>query len=1154
MKQTKAGLFSLTIISLLVILLLPGTVRAEECKEWIAKIVSVQGSVQVKIRGQTQWSSVELHNTYCEGDIIRVREKSRAAIELANETVIRLDQKTTLTLIEAEKTKTSLIDLITGAVHFISRVPRTLEVNTPFVNGTVEGTEFLVRVHEDHTIIMVFEGKVRAVNDQGSLMLAGGQSAVASAGQAPSPHVMVRPGDAVQWALYYPPVIYYRADDYSDPAGSDWQTNVSSSIQSYLQGDLAGAFSRIEDVPEGVTDPRFFNYRASLLLAVGSIDEAVEDIEQTLKLVPGNSESTALQSVIAVVRNEKENALNLAQKAVSADPGSATARIALSYARQADFDLEGALASLKEAVRLDPQNSLAWARMAELRLSFRELDRALEAAQNAVALNPRIARTQTVLGYAYLTQIKTQKAVNAFEKAIQLDQADPLPRLGLGLARIRKGKLKEGRREIEIAASLDPNNSLIRSYMGKAYYEEKRNALAASQYDMAEKLDPLDPTPLLYGAIQKQTKNRPVEALHDMQKSIELNDNRAVYRSKLLLDSDEAARSASLARIYSDLGFQQRALVEGWQSVSTDPSNFSAHRFLADSYAVLPRHEIARVSELLQSQLLQPLNITPIQPLLGESSQFLISSGGPADLSFNEFNPLFNRNRLAFQASGLAGDNKTSGVEGIVTGIYNKFSFSGGYTHFETDGWRDNADQDDDIANVFVQMELSHKTSIQTEYRYRETEKGDLLLRFDPDNFSPYRRFKEETDSIRLGFHHAFSPGSHLIGNFMYSDSDLNVDDTIETSILSEPFPGFFVPATTQTISDVTTDNEAYGGELQYQFRSKYIDIVSGAGHFDIQSSIGIVTDVFLTLEPPFPTTPTPIPTSPEKRDTDVKHTDLYLYTYINFLENVIFTIGASGDFFDGGVSEVEDEDQFNPKFGVIWNPVPNTTLRGAVFRTLTRTLVDAQTVEPTQVAGFNQFFDEIRSTDAWRYGVAIDQKFSESIYGGTEFAMRDLEVPFPVGDVTFPNQRVDWEEYLGRAYFFWTPHKWLGLSAEYLYEKFDYDIEANLGAEDVKTHSFPFGVKFFHPSGLGASLKATSYDQEGVFKRVNTENFFHGEDNFWVVDAAISYRLPKRYGFITVGATNLFDEEFKYFDTDINNSRIQPERFFFVRATLAVP
>ena len=107
--------------------------------------------------------------------------------------------------------------------------------------------------------------------------------------------------------------------------------------------------------------------------------------------------------------------------------------------------------------------------------------------------------------------------------------------------------MQEGGREIEIAASLDPNNSIARSYLGKAYYEEKRGPLDEREYAIAKELDPKDPTPWFYDAIAKQTTNRPVEALHDMQKAIELNDNRAVYRSRLLLDSDLAARSAALA-------------------------------------------------------------------------------------------------------------------------------------------------------------------------------------------------------------------------------------------------------------------------------------------------------------------------------------------------------------------------------------------------------------------------------------------------------------------------------------------------------------------------------------------------------------------------------------------------------------------------------
>ena len=485
---------------------------------------------------------------------------------------------------------------------------------------------------------------------------------------------VARPRDAVHWALYYPPVLYFRPDEF--PAGPDWQGMVRRSIEFYLRGDLQRAFDSIASLPPDIRDPRLFAYRAHLLLAVGRVDEASVDLDRALRLDPNASHALALHTIIAVVQNDKDKALTVAQMAVQAAPHSATAQIALSYAQQARFDLEGARASLERAVQLDPKNALAWARLAELQASFGELKQALKSAQQAVALEPNLARTQSVLGYAYLTQVKTKQAREAFDKAIVLDQADSLPRLGLGLATIREGKLDAGSRDIEIVASLDPNNALVRSYLGKAYFEEKRTGLYEREYAVAKELDPQDPTPWFYDAIAKQTTNRPVEALYDLQKSIELNDNRAVYRSRLLLDADLAARSAGLARIYSDLGFQQLALVEGWKSVNTDPTNFSAHRFLADSYSVLPRHEIARVSELLQSQLLQPINITPIQPRLAETNLFLINAGGPGDLSFNEFNPLFNRNRVAVLASGVVGEQDTWAGEGVIAGIYKNASFS----------------------------------------------------------------------------------------------------------------------------------------------------------------------------------------------------------------------------------------------------------------------------------------------------------------------------------------------------------------------------------------------------------------------------------------------------------------------------------------------
>jgi tetratricopeptide (TPR) repeat protein len=1105
---------------------------AAPCDPPIATMASVQGNVVVLRAGQTQPQPARLNETYCPGDRIQVGDRSRADVQLANQPMLRLDQNTLITLAGLKEQRASIIEMARGALHFFSRLPRNLEINTAFVNAGVEGTEGLVQVEADQTLITIFEGRVLAANPLGSLTLAAGQSAVAMKGQAPVLRTVVRPRDAVQWALYYPPVTYFRPQDFDGP--EPWRGMVRKSLEAYERGDYQTAFTALDGVPPDIREPRFFAYRAQLLLGVGRVDEAGKDIDRALSLNPNDANALALQSIVAVVQNDKDRALGTAQKAVSADPKSATALVAQSYAQQANFDLEAARISLERAVEADPNNALAWARLAEIHMSFAELDKALEAAQKSVSLNPNLSRTQMVLGFAHLLRVDTIESKAAFEKAIQLDQADSLSRLGIGLAKIRESNFEEGRKDLEVAASLDPNNSIVRSYLGKAYYEEKRSDVAEREYATAKELDPKDPTPYFYDAIQKQTTNRPVEALHDLQKAIELNDNRAVYRSRLQLDSDLAARSASLARIYSDLGFQQLALVEGWKSVNTDPTNFSAHRFLADSYSVLPRHEIARVSELLQSQLLQPLNMTPIQPRLGESSLFLISAGGPAALSFNEFNPIFNRNGLSFQTTGSVGENDTYSGEGVFAGIYKKLSVSLGGTHFQTSGFRKNAQQKDTIANAFLQLELTPQTSFQFEYRFRNFAAGDLQLNFFRDDILPNLRVTAETETYRAGLRHAFSPSSVLLGSFAYTRRDtLSHDVPPDTTLLDIKEPGL----------------RGLSGEIQHLFRSRLVNITTGIGHFNVNR------EQILILEFPFPLD---FLNFRDKADLDAKHTNVYLYSYINILKDLTFTVGASGDFFKTDSNEASiSTDQFNPKFGITWNLFPNTTLRAAAFRTFKRTLLTNQTLEPTQVAGFNQFYDDLESTDAWRYGFAVDQKFSRTLFGGMEFSRRDLKVPVPVTNLDTgltEVKRDDWREYLARPYLFWTPHEWLALSAEYQYERFKRVPDFGFGLKKAKTHRVPLGVRFFHPSGVSIATRATYLNQDGLFQRRAGLCCEAGNSDFWVVDAAISYRLPKRYGFLSVGATNLFDRRFQFQETDFNNPSIQPKRTFFVKLTLALP
>jgi hypothetical protein len=661
--------------------------------------------------------------------------------------------------------------------------------------------------------------------------------------------------------------------------------------------------------------------------------------------------------------------------------------------------------------------------------------------------------------------------------------------------------------------------------LGKAYYELKNDGYAGTELAIAKEMDANDPTPWFYDAIRKQTTNRPVEALHDMQKAIELNDNRGVYRSGLLLDDDLAARSASLGRIYNDLGFQQRGLLEGWKSVNFAPNNFSAHRLLADNYAVLPRHEIARVSELLQSQLLQPINITPVQPNLAESNLLLLDGLGPSTNSFNEFNPLFNRNRLALQASGVIGSNDTFGDEVVQSGLWDTVSYSLGQFHYETNGFRENNDLKQNIYNIFFQFSPSYESSFQVEYRKSDIEHGDRSVRFNTDDFRPDFRQKIDTESIRLGFHHAFSSNSDFILSATYKNTiDIQKDENL------------FLQRETEF------DEDGYFGEIQYQHRWDWLTATIGAGHL---GSNGSEKKALNFLFPGFPSPP------PSTTPTDIQHTNAYFYSQIKFPFRLVTTLGVSIDFFDG--PDDLKREQINPKFGLIWNPFPATTIRLAGFRVLKRNLISDQTIEPTQVAGFNQFFDDNNATDSWRYGVALDQKLTTNFLTGVEISRRELRVPV-FTETKFENFDVD--EYLARTYLYWTPANWLSASIEYQFERFRNDemVRIAAGFEDLETHKIPIGLRLNHKSGFKASIIATFIKQKGSFNDQSSdpENFENMSEKFWVIDTSVGYRLPNRIGLVEVGIRNLFDERFRFQETDDAIQTLQPERTVFGKLTLA--
>ena len=1101
------------------------------CTMPVARVVEAVGFVTVpgpQIINIAAGSQLDI----CAGETVATGPRSRATVALiASNQHVRINQNTTIRIVaEMPQAPRSVIELLQGIIRLFNPIGRQLDVRTPFVTAGTEGTEFFVAYdpQTEETRAGVIEGLVRVTRSGDSLLLDAGQAAVAPR-VGPLQRLDIVPADAVRWSIFYPPAVW------TLPTAEEMALDprVARAWQAWRNGNLQALATELNSVPQiqpppaaAPFDARSLVRFAALLLIVGQVEEGeaalahAELANATAPLIP------ALRSVIAVARNRTDEALTLSERAVLAsrqgnDQAAAIgAAIARSYALQSAFRLPEAREILETVESAD--DPLVFARLAEFDLSLGNNRAARREAQRANQLAPSLSLTSSIVGFAALANFDFAAARTAFEQAAAQNPGDPLPHLGLGLVAIRSGpllsfgsrNLEEGRRELVIAVALDPENSVARSYAGRTYAELRLYPDAFREWALAEAADPNDPTAPLYRAFAERALNRPTEALRDIERSIALNDNRAVYRSRLLLDQDLATRTTDLASVYRDLNFEQLALSEGYKSVSLDPANPGAHRFLSDTYLALPRHETASDSELLQSVLLQPLNVQPLRPRLAREGLGILDLGGPSRIGFNEFSPVFASNGLSVLADAFGGTQGTYGDNFVLSGIHDRFSFSVGQFYYRTEGIRDNNQLQRNIENALVQVALSDRASLFAEYRQSKLTSGDVGFFFDPSNFSTLSTVTEESSQYRLGGRFDVAPGFMLVGVWTRQDFASGLD-----------IAGFDFSLDTETRGDL--------GEIALYVSRPQFSIVAGAGYFDGRPS------ALLTLGgTPF-----------IDDEWDVTHANAWGYVTISAIENIRLTLGASYDRFrsDTSLTFEPDQDQLSPKVGVTWEIAPGSILRAAYFEGLKRTLVGGQTIEPTQIAGFNQLYDDDNSTEAKRWGVGFDQRFGDRFFAGVEWSQRRLEVPI----LGIEPEIQHWEEDLARSYLNWIISDRFSASLALQWERLVRDPYIDFFA-DMDITRVPLEVRYFDPSGLSAFVRTSFVYQSGDFLDVMTYELYSDRESFVVFDAGIGWRIPGRPIIGTLLVKNLFNTGFRFQDSDPTHPAFVPRRLLLARLTFS--
>ncbi len=190
----------------------------------------------------------------------------------------------------------------------------------------------------------------------------------------------------------------------------------------------------------------------------------------------------------------------------------------------------------------------------------------------------------TLAGFIRLAFRDYDEAKHYFERAVEANPGLGEPHLGLGIYDFRYRQMDRGLAEMLTATLLEPRISLYQSELGKALYQVRAFDKALQVYDYAKTLDKNDPTPYLYKGIALTDLNRPAEAVQEINRSIALNDNQAVFRSRIMLDRDQAVSNYNLARAYTELGLGDWAYSKAVTSVNKSPTDSSAYIFLANSY------------------------------------------------------------------------------------------------------------------------------------------------------------------------------------------------------------------------------------------------------------------------------------------------------------------------------------------------------------------------------------------------------------------------------------------------------------------------------------------------------------------------------------------------------------------------------------------
>ncbi len=1048
-------------------------------------------------------SSAESHflgmksgDTIDQGDTLRTGPDGAAAILSADESLMRLNANTTVRFIKVSKSAEwleaddhrSAASAGRVSTYRVDGGEMWLRNKNQHIAITIQSTDFQARVTgteldllvlpEDRVIMTVQEGLLIASNPLGRMRVAAGEKILAIHGKPMEKQMMISWAESVQWTLTLPDL----------PVFLNWPS---------AQSDL------IQHARKAIWDRDLVS--AKTLLG------------QALRVEPDNAHVWSLDALVALLTGDRQAAMTASQKAVAFGPHDTFALLIRSYAQQADTQLDAATQTTQRILAIDPDDTLARVRLAQLKFAGGYTRQADRIVTHAIAKAPDSATAQHTAGFIHLALRRSAAAGEAFSHAIRLDTALGEPHLGLALIAMRQGDEKRAMQEMSKAVLLEPQRAIYLSYWGKMLYQLKRFHKALDMLDQASRLDPHDPTPHYVRSLILSDLNRPTEAIAALQTAMALNDNRAVYRSRFLLDQDLSMKNIDLSFLYRQMGLSEWAVSKANAAVKQDYANSSAHLFLGSALTETEDRTQCAMNELLLAMIMQPANQNTFN-------------------AFNDYTAFFESPEIDTTVEGRVGDNDSFGGAVYVNGSHpptqTAFDF---YAFYRKDGgFRENEDAYRGRVNGRIKWNATERDHfllqggvIDADYEY--TVQSGINEIDAPSHADDYT--ETDTIDIEIGYHHRFSPGADLIlygahtrgptRLFYYTDYGTYDADAPDVHLFTRTF----------------LEENTRASRVQAQQMLVLGDHHGTLGIFHLWGDPTANTEDLYYLD--YQKTTYPLAWDRQATDGDQRLTSLYLRDFWQITPWLAVDAAIYQDWMtnvDLYADTQWDIEETSPRLGMVLSPRERDTIRIAGFRYLEPYL--AKRVDASDIAGIPIYRSTLPGTvtdefdlvweHEWQTGLLrsgiyyLTREYEAYVrtatYDGNAHRFIEGEAMAQVTESDARGLNLAWNQLIGNGW---------GVAVSYELWKTQDEIVNAVETDQRLDQLGMVSLSWVAANGLSARLKETWRNTDFIEQNRERENLF-------ITDVSLSYEFPQKRGLIRLAVDNLFDETFNWI-TNIN-------------------